>query len=77
MRFQRTVVNFEGVYTKVQPMELIEYTISGGRKVTIHFAAEPDGVKVMETFEMEHENTEEQQRYKNHIGRLVHCPVSA
>lgn len=54
--------DFNGVYTQVKPLELIEYTIEGGRQVKIEFTKIPEGVKVVETFEPEHENPDEMQR---------------
>ncbi len=54
--------DFEGVYTHVKEHELIKYTIVGGRKVTIHLVKQDENTKVIETFEMENENSEEMQR---------------
>lgn len=55
--------DFGGTYTAVEKYTLIEYVIDGdGRKVSVHFTAKPNGVKISETFEMEHENSEELQR---------------
>jgi len=54
--------DFTGTYSKVQPMEVIEYDMSDGRHVTIQFTPLPDGVKVTETFDPETENSEELQR---------------
>lgn len=51
-----------GVYTKVEPMKTIEYEITGGRKVEIRFVKLEDGVKVIEKFEPEKENTLEIQK---------------
>lgn len=51
-----------GVYTKVEPMKEIEYEITGGRKVEIRFVKLEDGVKVIEKFEPEKENTLEIQK---------------
>lgn len=49
--------DFRGVYTAVKENELIEYDMDDGRHVKIVFA--PDGVKVIETFDPENENSEE------------------
>jgi uncharacterized protein YndB with AHSA1/START domain len=54
--------DFNGIYTKVEPLKEISYTIEGGRTVSINFSQTPEGVKVVETFEMENENSEELQR---------------
>ena len=51
-----------GVYTIVEPMTRIAYTMEDGRVVEITFTETDGGVKVAETFDMEHENTEELQR---------------
>lgn len=59
--------DFGGVYTKVEPGKLIEYTIEDGRRVSIQFmaievAGGKDGVRITQLFDMEHENSEEKQR---------------
>ena len=54
--------DFTGEYTKVEPMKEIEYEITGGRKVQISFVKLEDGVKVIEKFEPETENTLEIQK---------------
>lgn len=54
--------DFEGEYTAVNEHKLIKYTITGGRKVTVHFVNQGENTKVIETFEMENENSEELQR---------------
>ncbi|MBP7992124.1 MAG: SRPBCC family protein [Candidatus Magasanikbacteria bacterium] len=54
--------DFNGVYTNIIEHELIEYTIEGGRKVSITFKTTPEGVQVTETFDPENENSEEMQR---------------
>ncbi len=57
-----TGFDFTGVYTTVIPLEKIEYTIEGGRLVSVAFSQTEAGVMVMETFEMENENSREVQR---------------
>jgi uncharacterized protein YndB with AHSA1/START domain len=57
-----TSFDFNGIYTNVKKHELIEYNIEDGRHVSITFAEVPGGIKITETFEMEHENSEEKQR---------------
>lgn len=54
--------DFNGVYTDIKEHELIEYGMEDGRKVSIKFLQIPDGIRVIETFDMEHENSEELQR---------------
>ncbi len=53
---------FGGTYTKIDPLKVIEYTIEGGRKVSVVFAEVEGGVSITETFETENENSEELQR---------------
>ncbi len=54
--------DFVGTYTNVVPNELIEYEMPDGRKVKITFTKAAEGITVTETFDMEHENSEEIQR---------------
>lgn len=54
--------DFEGEYTLVKLNEAIEYVMADGRKVEISFAATPDGVTIIESFDPETENPEEMQR---------------
>ena len=54
--------DFEGVYTKVQPNKVIEYSIADGRKVKITFSGNNKETKVTETFETESTNPIEMQR---------------
>ena len=54
--------DFFGIYDKVVPQKLIEYTIGDGRKVKIIFSANGNETKVTETFETESENPIEVQR---------------
>lgn len=53
---------FGGVYTKVEQLKAIEYTIADGRKVKISFTAEGNQTNVIETFDPEDQNPEEMQR---------------
>jgi uncharacterized protein YndB with AHSA1/START domain len=57
-----TGFDFNGTYTEVVPHERIAYTMEDGRKVEITFEKTDDGVKIVETFEMEHENPREMQQ---------------
>ncbi len=54
--------DFSGVYSAVTPHELIEYAMADGRKVSTRFEAMGDKTKIVETFDMEHENPEDMQR---------------
>lgn len=54
--------DFNGVYTDIKEHELIEYDMEDGRKASIKFLQIPNGIRVIETFDMEHENSEELQR---------------
>lgn len=54
--------DFTGVYTEIKEHKLIEYDMDDGRHVKIEFKQLPEGIKVIETFEPEHENPEEMQR---------------
>src|ERR1700754_2345106 len=45
--------DFGGVYDDVKTNELIEYTMGDGRKVEIHFSANGNETKVVETFDAE------------------------
>lgn len=54
--------DFEGTYTKVIPNELIEYSMSDGRKVSVQFVSENEGTRVIESFDPENENPEDMQR---------------
>ena len=54
--------DFEGVYTRVVPNEIIDFKMSDGREVNIEFVEQADGVFVRETFDAESQNPEEMQR---------------
>jgi uncharacterized protein YndB with AHSA1/START domain len=54
--------DLSGTYTKVDEEKFIAYTLDDGRTVTVSFVLEKEGVRISETFEMEHENSEELQR---------------
>ena len=57
-----TSFDFEGVYSAVEEHKLIEYDMSDGRHVKVEFSETPEGIKVVETFDPENENSEELQR---------------
>lgn len=54
--------DFEGTYTNVIDQELIEYTMSDGRNVSVKFVPENGQVRVIESFDPENQNPEEMQR---------------
>lgn len=54
--------DFGGVYTRVEPGNIIEYTMGDGRKVKVTFAQEGNATRVTETFEAEGQNPIEMQR---------------
>ena len=54
--------DFAGVYTRVIPLQLIEYSMGDDRKVVVEFMEEGDGVKVRETFDSEPSHSIEQQQ---------------
>jgi uncharacterized protein YndB with AHSA1/START domain len=53
--------DFAGEYTKIIPLQLIEYSF-GGRVGVVEFAEGPTGVTVTVTFDSEETHSEEQQR---------------
>ena len=54
--------DFSGVYARVDTGALIEYATDDKRMVSVVFQEIDESVVVTETFEMEHENSEELQR---------------
>jgi uncharacterized protein YndB with AHSA1/START domain len=54
--------DFGGTYTNIVPKRLIEYVLGDDRKVTVVFETTPEGVNVIESFEMEDTHTAEMQR---------------
>ncbi|WP_162128491.1 SRPBCC family protein [Flavobacterium phycosphaerae] len=54
--------DFEGTYTAIKELALIEYVIADGRKVSITFEVTPEGVDITESFDPEKVNPEEMQR---------------
>src|SRR5688572_5700548 len=54
--------DFGGVYDQVKENELIEYTMSDGRKVDIHFSVNGNETKVVETFDTETINPVDMQK---------------
>jgi uncharacterized protein YndB with AHSA1/START domain len=73
-----TGFDFEGVYTKIIPLELIEYQF-GDRMAEITFKENPEGVEVRVTFDPENEFPVEYQQagwqsildnFKRHVERM-------
>jgi hypothetical protein len=54
--------DFEGTFTLVDYHKKIHYEITGGRKVKIEFITMQDKVQIIETFEIETQNTFELQQ---------------
>lgn len=54
--------DFEGTYTRIVPLELIEYAMTDGRKVSIEFSEQAGKVSVKETFDADSVYDFEQQR---------------
>lgn len=54
--------DFEGTYTRVVPLQAIEYRMSDGREVQTEFVEQAHGVLVRSTFDTESENPAEMQR---------------
>lgn len=54
--------DFCGSYTKVVRNELIEYVLGDGRGVSVRFEPVAGGIRIVETFEAEDENSAEMQR---------------
>ncbi len=69
-----------GTYTAVKEHAYIAYALEDGRTVEVTFTEIEGGVEVTETFEMEHENSEEMQRegwqailenFKKHVEKSI------
>ncbi len=54
--------DFTGTFTEIRPNEFLEYELEDGRKVSITFQESSEGIKVVETFDAEDENSAEQQK---------------
>ena len=54
--------DFEGTFTKVTPNKSIHYKLEDNRLVTVEFEKTSNGVKIIETFDAEDENSAEQQK---------------
>lgn len=53
---------FGGVYTAVEEYKHIAYVMDDDREVDITFSETPDGVKIVQSFDPESENSREMQR---------------
>ena len=54
--------DFEGIHDQVEEHKLIASTMGDGRTMQVRFIPEGNATKVIETFEMESQNSEELQR---------------
>ncbi len=54
--------DFNGTYTAVDHLALIEYTMEGGRQVSVRFIPTGGGTKIVEMFEPEQLNSRELQQ---------------
>jgi uncharacterized protein YndB with AHSA1/START domain len=54
--------DFEGEFTEITPQKAIHYKLGDDREVEIEFIETENGVKVVETFDAEDENSAEQQK---------------
>lgn len=54
--------DFEGTYTDVKEHELLEYVMEDGRTVVVCFIPRDGGIEVAETFDLEHEHSDDEQR---------------
>ena len=54
--------DYTATFTQIKPNELLEYTLDDGRKVSIKFSEQNRVTKIVETFEVEDENSIDMQR---------------
>lgn len=54
--------DFAGQFTAIEPCKLIRFSLGDDREVSVEFSESQDGVRVVETFDAEDENSAEQQR---------------
>jgi predicted 3-demethylubiquinone-9 3-methyltransferase (glyoxalase superfamily)/uncharacterized protein YndB with AHSA1/START domain len=54
--------DFEGIYSKVEPLKTLVYGLADGRQITVRFKAKGKKTEVIEVFDAEHENPAELQR---------------
>lgn len=55
-------LDFEGVFTKISPNESIHFKLEDNRVVSVEFIETNEGIKVIEIFEAEDENSAELQK---------------
>jgi uncharacterized protein YndB with AHSA1/START domain len=53
---------FGGIYTAVEPLQRLAFTMDDNRAVEVHFSETAEGVLLTETFEVEDMNSVEMQR---------------
>lgn len=54
--------DFGGIYTNIEEFSNIEFDMTDGRHVKTQFIESPEGVKIIESFDAESENSEDIQR---------------
>ncbi len=54
--------DFEGIYTEISPLKLIKFQLLDNRQVNVEFFEKDNQVLIVETFDAEGTNTDEQQR---------------
>lgn len=54
--------DFEGTFTEINPQKSIRFELEDSRVVTVDFSESAQGVRVIETFDAEDENSAEQQK---------------
>ncbi|MHA8097891.1 SRPBCC domain-containing protein [Aquirufa aurantiipilula] len=54
--------DFWGTFTQIEPLKNLEITLGDGRRVSVQFITEGEGVWVRESFEPENQNPEEMQK---------------
>ncbi|WP_317929894.1 SRPBCC family protein [Halioxenophilus sp. WMMB6] len=54
--------DFEGTFTHITPNQCLRFELADNRVVTVAFTATANGVRVVETFDAEDENSAQQQK---------------
>ncbi len=54
--------DFGGEFTDIEPLKLIRFKLDDDRMVQVEFIETAEGIRVVETFDAENENSAEQQR---------------
>ncbi|MBE0363845.1 hypothetical protein PULV_a1346 [Pseudoalteromonas ulvae UL12] len=54
--------DFEGTFTEINPQKSIRFELGDSRVVTVEFLETAEGVRVIESFDAEDENSAEQQK---------------